>query len=430
MIKQGGDVDADQRFVLEAIVMPYHRPVVDVVENRIQAEQLTKKWQHLAEAALRLRIEQCLLSVGRIDLPNHPSFAYAGTGFIVGPELMMTNRHVAQIFGQGLGVRNLQFQPGKVAAVDFYGEVGRTESMSLAVESVVMIHPYWDMALLKVRGLPEDRKPLTLGTTDPANLRDHEIVVVGYPGYDPGGDDEFQRIQSRIFRGTYYVKRLQPGLLKVREPIESFGRMVDAMTHDCSSLGGNSGSAVLTLPRSADGPILVIGLHFGGAYLVANYAVPAFDLAQDGRVVDAGVNFAGQIDRRDSVYDPYWRETEVGESPAAKDRSLTGATVLPAPAGTAPQAVASVAAVTWNIPLHVTVSFGVPTLVTAPAITAAPVPTPVDTRRCPPRLPLTHGERRWRRCSAGNRLARPPTCPIRSRRARSPQSGSHGRRPC
>ena len=34
-----------------------------------------------------------------------------------------------------------------------------------------------------------------------------------------------------------------------------------------------------------------MALHFGGKYKKTNYAVPAFDLSQDGRVVDAGVNF-------------------------------------------------------------------------------------------------------------------------------------------
>ena len=377
VLKRGEDVDADQRFALEAIIMPYHRPVIDIVGNRMKPEQLTGTWQHLAGPELRPRIEQCLLSVGRINVPHLTSLPYAGTGFIVGPELMMTNRHVAQIFAQGLGVRNLQFLPGQVAAVDFHGEAGREESLSLDVERVVMVHPYWDMALLKVRGLPEDRKPLTLGTTDPANLRDHEIVVVGYPGYDPGGDDEFQRIQNRIFRGTYYVKRLQPGNLKVRGSIESFGRMVDAVTHDCSTLGGNSGSAVLALPRAGGGPIQVIGLHFGGAYLVANYAVPAFDLAQDGRVVDAGVNFAGRIDGRGGFYDPYWREAEVGESFAARDGSPAGPTVPPASAGTA-QTVASGAAVTWTIPLQVTISLGAPTLAPVPAPAPGPAPAQVS----------------------------------------------------
>ena len=393
VLRRGGDVDEDQRFVLEAIVMPYHRPVVDVVQNQIKTDQLTQKWQHLAGAALRSRVEQCFLSVGRINVPNLPSLPYAGTGFIVGPELMMTNRHVAQIFAQGLGVKNLQFQPGQIAAVDFYHENGRTESESLTVEKVMMIHPYCDMALLKVRGLPEGRKPLALSTDDPASLQDREVVVVGYPGYDPTGDDEFQRVQNRVFRGTYYVKRLQPGLLKVRQSIESFQHMVEAMTHDCSTLGGNSGSAVLVLPKSQDESIQLIGLHFAGQYLVANYAVSSFDLAQDSRVVDAGVNFIGRVDPRGDFYAPYWREADASESVsgAVGDTPSAGPSVQSVRTGTPPRRADATAPATWTVPLHVSISIGQPTLLTTG------VPASVETRQAPveglfgrpPRIPTS-----------------------------------------
>jgi V8-like Glu-specific endopeptidase len=377
VLTNGGEVDADQRFALEAIVMPYHRPVVDVVNNQMKIDQLTQKWQHLANPELRPRVEQCLFSVGRIDVPSLPSLPYAGTGFIVGRDLMMTNRHVALIFAQGLGARQIQFQTGQVAVVDFYHENGRTESESLTVDKVIMIHPYWDMALLKVKGLSEHRKPLVLSTSDPTEYQDREIVVVGYPGYDPTGDDEFQRIQNRIFRGTYYVKRLQPGLLRVRERIESYRRLVDAITHDCSTLGGNSGSAVFAVPRSPEEPIQLMGLHFAGQYLLANYAVPTFDLAQDSRVVDAGVNFAGRLDRRCDFYDPFWRDADAESAvadgattaPAAQTASIAMPAQLPDSAATA----------TWTLPLQVSISLGKPTVITTHVLTPVKArPAPVE----------------------------------------------------
>lgn len=39
------------------------------------------------------------------QLPNSPSIPYAGTGFVVGEGLLMTNRHVAQLFSQGVGTQ-------------------------------------------------------------------------------------------------------------------------------------------------------------------------------------------------------------------------------------------------------------------------------------------------------------------------------------
>jgi len=124
LLTSGKEVDSEQQFVLEAIVMPYHRPVVDVVDNRMKADQLTTKWKHIGDGWLRPRIEECFLSVGRINVPHLPSLPYAGTGFIVGEGLLMTNRHVAEIFTQGVGQRSLRFQTGQVAAIDFYRENG------------------------------------------------------------------------------------------------------------------------------------------------------------------------------------------------------------------------------------------------------------------------------------------------------------------
>ena len=46
--------------------------------------------------------------------------------------------------------------------------------------------------------------------------------------------------------------------------------------HDCSTLGGNSGSCVVDLDSEQ-----VIGLHFQGTYLDANWAVTLAKLATD-----------------------------------------------------------------------------------------------------------------------------------------------------
>ena len=66
---------------------------------------------------------------------------YAGTGFVVGGGLVMTNRHVAEIFSAGLGVRDLVFRPGYQAGIDFLREKGSEASQSLQVREVAMIHP-------------------------------------------------------------------------------------------------------------------------------------------------------------------------------------------------------------------------------------------------------------------------------------------------
>jgi V8-like Glu-specific endopeptidase len=58
------------------------------------------------------------------------------------------------------------------------------------------------------------------------------------------------------------------------------------MFHDASTLGGNSGSAVIDLETNQ-----VIALHFGGAYLRYNQSVALWPLADDPLLVRAGVQF-------------------------------------------------------------------------------------------------------------------------------------------
>ena len=169
------DIDTESQDALEAIVMPYYRPVIDIINGQMVTTQLSRKWRHLGTTRFRNVIESTLKSIGRIEIPNHPSLPYAGTGFVVGKSsknrgILMTNRHVAEIFSTGLGVRNLQFRTGQTVSVDFLREYGRDNtSDSLTVERVLMIHPYWDMALLQVIGLADGRKPLNLSVVNPEN---------------------------------------------------------------------------------------------------------------------------------------------------------------------------------------------------------------------------------------------------------------------
>ncbi|WFT94421.1 trypsin-like peptidase domain-containing protein [Bradyrhizobium barranii] len=379
VLRKEKEVDVDQGFALEAIVMPYYRPVVDVSENRMKTEQLTTKWDHLAADELRAQIEQCFLSVGRINVPGLPSLPYAGTGFLVGTDLLMTNRHVAEIFAQGLGIHQLDFRSGQSAMVDFYHENGRTQSERFDVDRVMMIHPYWDMALLKVRGVASLRKPLALSVIDPADLVEREVLVIGYPGYDPWGDAEFQRIQDRIFRSTYYVKRMQPGILRARQPVESFHRQVRAVTHDSSTLGGNSGSVVVLLPKPGENAgqegLQVIGLHFAGEYLVANYAVPSSDMALDSRIVDAGVKFTGRVQAHER-YRPIWREVDIPEVRNPPPAQLPSS----APLSTGPERASTTTITTagWIVPIEISVTIGQPVPGATSTATVDVRPAPVE----------------------------------------------------
>ena len=283
-VEQNEALQPSEANYLEAIILPKERPVVFVQKGTFSITD--PLWSHLSQTDNRTRLEAAIPAIGRVELPNNPSIPYGGTGFVVGPGLMMTNRHVAEIFARGLGTKTVTFKPGESAAVDFKREFQSTESLSLVVEKVLMIHPYWDMAILKVSGLPSSIKPLNLAIRTPEELIGQDVAVVGYPAKDWRNDST---VQDQVFGGVYYVKRLQPGKIRERKPCNSFGKTLNAMTHDCSTLGGNSGSAIIDVSNGQ-----IVGLHFAGVYLEDNFAVPTYELARDTRVVDLGVNFTGQ----------------------------------------------------------------------------------------------------------------------------------------
>ena len=192
----------------------------------------------------------------------------------------------------------IQYRGGD-AAIDFKRQVDTPEddhSAYLTVRGVEMIHPYWDMALLQVDGLPTD-KMLRLSVRSPECW---STAILSRSATRRATPETTLRSSNKIFGGVYYVKRLQPGVVRVRAQVQSFENRVNAMTHDASTLGGNSGSAIIDVDSGE-----VVALHFAGEYLKANYAVPMFELARDSRVAPK-LNFDGTV-AATSDFDPAWR---------------------------------------------------------------------------------------------------------------------------
>lgn len=106
------EVTPSELNVLEAIVMPTQRPVVFIRGNSY--ENVEAPWTALNDKRVRARIDPLLPLIGRIEVPDSPLVPYAGTGFVVGKNLLMTNRHVAALFAQGVGLR-IRCQEGDAA---------------------------------------------------------------------------------------------------------------------------------------------------------------------------------------------------------------------------------------------------------------------------------------------------------------------------
>ena len=299
------EITPSEMLGLEAIVLPRNRPVALVRGDSY--DDLDGPWVSLNGDVIKKRIASLLPLIGRVEVPSSPILPYAGTGFVVGQGLIATNRHVAQLFSQGRGL-TIRYRAGD-AAIDFKRQIDAPDddrTAYLSVRAVEMIHPYWDMALLRVDDLPTDRM-LRLSVKSPEELVDHNVVVIGYPARDERND---VALQDRIFNRTYNVKRLQPGVIRARAKIQSFENTVNALTHDASTLGGNSGSAVIEVESGE-----VVALHFAGEYLKANYAVPMHELARDSRVASR-LNFEGTLPPTND-WAPAWRSVEGADDSAS-----------------------------------------------------------------------------------------------------------------
>jgi endonuclease G len=264
---------ADRRdFVAETIVRRTGRPVLAIVRNAARiviTDPESRVWKDRLQRAAA-SITKAAQAVGRIEVEGH-DLAWLGTGWLVRPDVIVTNRHVASEFGRRNGT-NFVFKQGLTgrtmrASVDFLEEIGRPESLSFKLEQILHIEgpdgP--DLAFLRVTPAAGQRlsTPIALfaGTASESDL----VAVIGYPARDSRIPD--QPLMDQIFGNVYDKKRLAPGQLTQADR--------QTVLHDCSTLGGNSGSVVLSLQSGE-----AVGLHFAGRFLQANFAVPSLVVAE------------------------------------------------------------------------------------------------------------------------------------------------------
>lgn len=271
------DLHADERFGMEAIIALEGRPAILIQEGDFLPPP--SAWARLADH--REHIREVIARSGRIEVRGHLHLDWLGTAFLAAPGTLMTNRHVAQELCARDGER-WTFRPGITTRVDFLRERGRTDTLEFEITDAIGIHERHDLALLRVEGATSDGRalpdPLSLAATEPEDLFDRDVYVVGYPALDSRRNEPAP--VRRIFADVYDVKRLQPG------KAVGYSTRYSAIEHDCSTLGGNSGSPVVDLESNQ-----VIGLHFGGRYGVGNYAIPIWQVADDPLVRRGALNF-------------------------------------------------------------------------------------------------------------------------------------------
>jgi|SRR6266850_673178 len=252
-LKVGARPTAEQVAALQAIVRAM-RP--SALSNAGSVDPLPEparpvfsEWPDFARS-----IVPYLYTIGRVDRksqPPLPSEPY-GTGFLVSEDLFLTNHHVVTQLSGGTDVINA----GEVE-IRFIQEYNDRDEPPVPVEGICAFHPEEDAVLMRLTPTGELRKRKRLAWTETPAVEGTHVAVVGYPFPDTSRNPLFM---DQIFGNKLGVKRLAPG--------ELLGARKSSIFHDCSTLGGNSGSPVVDMKSC-----LVAGLHRDGFFLARNEAV-------------------------------------------------------------------------------------------------------------------------------------------------------------
>jgi hypothetical protein len=337
---------------LEAIIR-MARPVLgiasDVVQPIDRIVPLDDSARRMADEVARHagQLTPLMRSVGRIELTGNDDYAWAGTGWLIaseiGSDIIVTNAHVAETFADTSATGGLVFRertdgtPGRQSArIDFREEMTPSPPREFQITEVLYVSRTQglDIAFLRAsRAARQDMlgPPLILSEIVPPTTA--LVAAVGYPGFSSSDHDA--ETLRRVFRDVHEKKRISPGRVV---SLEARG-----ISHDCSTLPGSSGSALVDVASGR-----AIGLHYRGRAFESNHAVPAADIL---RVVRDRPWQGSQSMRRDGGGD--------GSMPP-RDRSSTPVAVTPAEG-----------IIRLTIPLEITIRVGSPLPAVGVAATTA-----------------------------------------------------------
>lgn len=268
-----GDADAtladEQNRIDREVVIRGSAPVFRISkgaidwDNAVVGQAFWKQRLDEVEAKLKPRYN----AIGRIEATLSALGSEAlGTAWLIDPEVIVTNAHVARYFAQasdsGWRFRSQQgFDDRPMSASLDIGEDANSSGELHEILQVLYVSPTRDPDIAFLRIAPGvAAKPIDcfLG---PLPERP-DVAVIGYPERDETVDI---RDLERFFGDIWGWKRFAPGILGQVGP--------GAVRHLCNTLGGNSGSPVLDLGTGD-----LIGLHYGGIpdrQNPVNYALPA-----------------------------------------------------------------------------------------------------------------------------------------------------------
>lgn len=272
LFAQGDDARFDGRADLlaglEAIVVTDGtRPSFLVRQAKVDlASSPAGDWKEVIGNSGEL-LDTALRAVGRID---HPASAqqFEGTGFLVARDVIVTNRHVLQQVADPAPGGGWSFHQG--TRIDFGHEYQGSDSVGArALRSVLFCgaahidtqspidHNHLDLAVIELEPAdPGATAPLPLAIEASKGWASPQLAtyIVGYPA-NPGFGYPMSLLE-KLFQLTFGYKRLAPGrVITSTDPVAAW-----TLSHDATTLGGNSGSAVIVAGRET----VAAALHYGG----------------------------------------------------------------------------------------------------------------------------------------------------------------------
>ena len=270
---------------MNAFVHLVARPSLQVVAGDTPGIPVPWKALASAHAFVRRRLD----GVGRID--RHDG-EHCGTGWFAAPGIVVTNRHVVAallsipLYGDWQGQladaeasANAAWQGNPdVRPVWDPGDAPPTEGGVRGRASKILgLHPVHDLALLQVEGVDDSEdRILRIAVEPPDPIEGAEVYVPGYPLVSDGLGLHPALIKVLFGGPSAVVKRVAPGRLMVLAGLR--------LRHDATTLGGSSGSPMLSLSSHR-----VVGLHYSGKYAKRNSAVPLWTLVDDPLLRDHGI---------------------------------------------------------------------------------------------------------------------------------------------
>jgi hypothetical protein len=298
-LSKAGDPKAQFNFRealgLEAVVQISERPSLNIQDGFVNPAAPGYKPFEFKLLQMQDEIRDVIGAVGRISLPDG---TLVGTAVHFAEGRVVTARHVLEeIATQKKNGRWSFTSPGKTT-IDFVGEADRKSEPGFKIVNVKFCgadrinreidFARLDLAVLEIAPIAHAPWPNTVdfdGDEDKVKPKSW-VYTIGFPGRPipwkiktkPASGYEVAAVIAKVFDDDFECKKFAPGRIR-KSPgsldEDKANRWV--VVHDCSTLRGNSGSAVVEFATEG---ARVVGLHFGGLARSANWA-HAFSALKD-----------------------------------------------------------------------------------------------------------------------------------------------------